>query len=211
MVRPARARIGPEPLPDLVFAASPLSRTLADTDGITCDGTLGYGVFKGRVVQIDYAAHKLRLLDSFPAVTAAAAPLAIHRLPYQKGGPPTLVTVDRLLIGGRAVVAQVDTFFAGSLVLFPAKVAGVVPTAAKDAPPAAFAGAQLPAARLKETVTLGGISLRPGETLYAARKEARAPETEIAAVLGNAFFHQCVVTLDFQGDRLLVTPGRDDR
>ena len=198
-------RLGSETFTDCVFVAAPLSATITDAYGFTCDGTLGYGVFKGRVLQIDYPARKLRLLGSSPGATASATVPIVWR-PYQKGTPP-LVTVDALRIGSRTVPAQVDTFFLGSLILFSDKVAGLETPGAKDVPGLYFEQAKLPAARLKEAAVLGGAAYPAGQPVYVAGKGAHLPQTEIAAVLGNAFFRDSVLTLDFQNDRLIVTPS----
>lgn len=201
----ARVRLGSETFTDCVFVAAPLSATIADAYGITCDGTLGYGVFKERVLQIDFPARKLRLLGSSPGATASSSAPIVWR-PFQKGTPP-LVTVDGLRIGGRTVPAQVDTFFAGSLILFADKVAGLETPGAKDVPEVYFEQAKLPAARLKEAAAFGGATYPAGQPVYVAGKGARLPQTEIAAVLGNAFFQDSVLTLDFKNDRLIVTPS----
>ena len=201
-----RVRLGSETFKDCVFAAAPLSKTLSDTYGFDCDGTLGYDVFKGRVLQIDFPARKLRLLGSAPAATASAVAIPIVRRPFQKDTPP-LITVDGLRIGSRMVPAQVDTFFPGSLILFSSKVAGLETPGARDVPALYFEQAKLPAARLKEPATLGGATYPAGLPVYVAGREARVPQTEIAAVLGNTFFQGAVLTLDFQNDRLLVTPS----
>ncbi len=206
LVKPDRVRLGSETLAGAAFAVAPLSKTLADRYGITCDGTLGYAAFKGRVLQLDYGTRKLRLLDSPPAATATAVPLPIRWLAFQKNAPP-LVAVDHLRIGSRTFCAQVDTFFAGSLILFAGKLAGVEPVAARDVPATYYEGAKLSAGRLKEAAALGGAAFSAGEPIYVATKEARTPQTDIAAVLGNAFFHDSVLTLDFQNDRVLITPS----
>ena len=206
LLKPERVRLSSETLVGVAFAAAPLSKPLADRYGINCDGTLGYEAFKGRVLQIDYGARKLRLLDSAPAGTASAPPLPLRWLPYQKGSPP-LVTVDKLRIGSRPFCAQVDTFFAGSLILFPSKLGGLDPSPAREAPTLYYEQSNLSAARLKEAAVLGAATLSAGEILYVAGKAAHTPQTEIAVVLGNAFFHDSVVTFDFQGDRLLITPS----
>ena len=201
-----RVRLGSETFPDCVFVAAPLSKTIAEEYGFDCDGTLGYDVFKGRVLQIDYPARKLRLLGSAPAATASAAAMPIVRRPFQKDTPP-LITVDGLRVGGRVVPAQVDTFFAGALILFSSKVAGLDTPGAREVPAVYFEQAKLPAARLREPVTLGGATYPAGQPVYVAGREAHVPQTEIAAVLGNTFFQGSVLTLDFQNDRLLVTPS----
>ena len=100
-----------------------------------------------------------------------------------------------------------DTFFAGGLIVFPGKLAGLEPRVARDAPTIYYAQATLPATRLGDAATLGAAKYPAGEPVYLAGKGAHVPQTEIAAVLGNAFFHDSVLTLDFQSDRLLVTPG----
>ena len=201
-----RVRLGSETFTGCVFVAAPLSATIADAYGITCDGTLGYGVFKDRVLQIDFPARKLRLLGSSPGATASSSAPIVWR-PYQKGTPP-LVTVDGLRIGGQMTVpAQVDTFLAGSLILFADKLAGLETPGAKDVPGIYFEQAKLPAARLKEAVSLCGATYPAGQPVYVAGKGARLPQTEIAAVLGNAFFQDSVLTFDFKNDRLIVTPS----
>ena len=199
-------RLGSETFTDCVFVAAPLSKTITDEYGFECDGTLGYGVIKGRVLQIDYPPRELRLLGSAPAATASAPAAPIVWRPFQKGTPP-LVTVDRLRIGSRAVPAQVDTFFTGSLILFSGKLAGLETPGDKGVPETYFEGAKLPAARLRDAVTLGGAAYPGGQPVYVAGNRARNPQTEIAAVLGNTFFQNSVLTLDFQKEQLIITPS----
>ena len=190
-----------------VFAVAPITKALEERYGITCDGTMGVSFFKGRVVQIDYPARKLRVLATSPAATAAAAPVPILWRPLAKGTPP-VVTVDRLRLGGRTIAAQVDTFFRGALIVFPGKVSGLdtlpVPTGTAATP---YAGAELPAGRLRTAAILGGITRPADGTVYLAGKDARIPQTEVAAILGSAFFQGAILTLDLKENRLFASPS----
>ena len=51
-------------------------------------------------------------------------------------------------------------------------------------------------------VSLGNLSFKINPVAYLAPADARVPDTDIAAVIGNRFFEFGVLTLDFRTARL---------
>ena len=70
-VTPPKFLLGATELAVKRVVVTPVRKAL-QKQGVTCDGTLGYAALKDRVVQIDYPARRLRLLNAADATAAAA-------------------------------------------------------------------------------------------------------------------------------------------
>jgi hypothetical protein len=85
-------------------------------------GTLAYPAFKDRILQLDFAAHKLRVSDVLTGpvkCTGACDTMAL--VTFGKDGPPILVA-DGFEINEVKVSAQVDTMYTGSLLVYTASI-----------------------------------------------------------------------------------------
>ena len=67
-----------------------------------------------------------------------------------------------------------------------------------------YEGGVLRAATPSLPVSLGSYHYSPTPPVFLADKDARIPETDIAAVMGNVFFLHAVVTLDYKHDQMIV-------
>lgn len=77
-------------------------------------GTLGYTMFKNRILQMDFRAHRLRVSDLLSAPVPCTTPCdSFSLITFGKHGPP-IVVAKGFTINGRAVTAQVDTQYSGS-------------------------------------------------------------------------------------------------
>lgn len=205
-VNPSRARLGAAEFSGAGLIVMPsAAKNLLEDSGIRCEGTLGYDFFKDRVVQIDYPAQKLRLYSAAPRGDARGAAIGAD-LPIQwrqyHEGSPQLITTDQLHIGDRTIPAQIDTCFAHSLILFVTKLPWVEALARSDVDAVRYEQATLQPARVTASIALGNLSFQTNPVAYLARADAHVPDTDIAAVLGNRFFQNAVLTLDFRTGRL---------
>ncbi len=195
-------RLGGEFFGDFPVIVGSFSKQVADDYHIHCDGSIGYGFFRNRIVQIDYPARRFRLLAQVPASHSGATTAISWRKYWSKS--PDLVTVENLVVSERKVCAQIDTFLAQSAILFPTKLPGLKTEPAAGVAAIQYEDAKLDAVQLDGGLTLGGCSTNDKTPVFLAGAKAHVPETEIAAVLGNAFFQQTVLTFDFPSSRLIV-------
>ncbi len=200
-IDPARARLGATDFGAKGLIVMPVAKNLWEDSGIRCEGTLGYEFFKDRVVQIDYPARKLRLLSAAPKGDAGSVDLPIQWRQYHSESPQ-LITTDQLHVGDHAIPAQIDTCFAQTLILFTTKLPWLDSRPAADVQAVRYEDAALQPATLTVPVALGSRRFPANPVAYLADKDAHIPETDIAAVLGNRFFQDGVLTLDFRSGRL---------
>jgi Aspartyl protease len=86
------------------------------------DGTLAYGDFKDRILQLDYPAGTLSLSD--PLTTPTKCPSAcgdISLITFGHHGPP-IVTTTGFTVNGKPIAVQIDTMFSGTLLIYPTSV-----------------------------------------------------------------------------------------
>ena len=187
---------------DKTFLILPLKDDLAAM-GITCQGTIGYRFFEDQVIQIDYPARKLRLLPAAPTPPPGAVVLPMQWKRYDPKGVGVLTT-DQLRLGDHPLVAQFDTLFARTVILFTTKLPWLESKRLPDLPSAYYEQGILRAALPLLPVSLGDHALPPGMPAFLADKDAHTPTTDIAAILGNTFFLDAVVTLDYKHDQIFV-------
>ena len=195
--------LGGQSLGSLEMYVAPLSQQVADGYGVHCDGTLGYGFFKDRIVQIDYPNRRFRVVAHAPAVTTPEESTTISWRKYWSKSPD-LVTVENLAVAGHPVCAQIDTFFAHAAILFFPKLPWLKSEPAPEVAMIKYEEAKLGAVRVQGGLSVCNVRTGDATPIYLAGADAHVPETEIAAILGNEFFRQSVLTLDFPGSRLSV-------
>lgn len=198
----SKVKIGDGEFLNKNFLVLPIAEDLQKM-GVVCQGTLGYRFFQEKVVQIDYPAHKLRVLPATPPPPAGAVVLPMQWKQYLKDGP-FLTTTDQLHIGDHSLVAQFDTLFARTLILFTAKLPWLESERIPGLPSVYYEEGVLRPVYPSAPVSLGDHRYEHAPPAYLADKEARQPETDITAVLGNVFFLKAVVTLDYKKDQMIV-------
>lgn len=166
------------------------------------DGTLAYGLFKDRLLQIDYAKGVLRTSAPLVASWACAAHCGqIKLITFGKSGPP-IVTGYPFEINGKPVVAQIDTAFEGTMVLYPNAVDALhLHSLEKRAAPRFFPFSDGGVTMLaKATESLGFADQPLGSdrpTVYLTTKGVHLPDALFDATVGNELFKGAVLTLDF--------------
>ena len=183
--------------------AAPLSQQITDDYGVHCDGTLGYGFFKDRIVQIDYPKRRFRVVAHAPTMTTPGNSTTISWRKYWSKSPD-LVTIETLAVAGHSVCAQIDTFLAHNAILFSTKLPWLKAEPAPEAAAIKYEDAKLGAVRVRGGLSFGDVHTDDTTPVYLAGAQAHVPETEIAAVLGNEFFQRSVLTFDFPASRISV-------
>ncbi len=107
---------------ELRFLVIDLSPSISAKTFPNVDGTIAYGAWKDRIVQLDYPTGVFSVSE--PLTAAVACPVAcgdISLIPFGHRGP-LIVTTAGFTVNGRPISVQVDTMFTGSLLIYPTSV-----------------------------------------------------------------------------------------
>jgi hypothetical protein len=189
----------------LDFAANQMPPKLA--------GTLAYTAFRDRVVQIDYAARRVRITAVLGAPAAMPSPSDHFSLvTFGANGPP-IVVAQGFELNGRPVTAQVDSMYTGSLLVYTASIGRLglgelEGTAVPEFFPLTDGGVKMKAA-LARSESFHGIPLGgSGPKVYFPTPGVHEPDGLFDATVGAALFRDAVLTLDFRDGMISVSrPG----
>jgi len=197
----ANLRLGEVRLGDVKALASDLSAYMAKNQMPKADGTLAYPAFADRLLEIDYQRSQLRVsapLKSALPCTGACGGLEL--ITFGKHGPP-IVVGSGFEVNGHAVHAQIDTLYGGSMLIYPAAVAGLglqqeAASTARQFFPYTDGGVTMLKAKAAEEGFAGRPLLR-NAPLYFATPGVHLPDGLFEATVGGAFLAHRVLRLDF--------------
>jgi hypothetical protein len=201
--------IGSVTLKSVPTLAMSLTEMISQNQMPHVDGTLSYTAFKDRILQMDFAAHKVRISDVLTAPAACSGACdKISLINFGKEGPP-IVVARGFEINGKRVTAQVDTMYTGSLLVYAASIDklqlgdAAKTTKARDFP---FTDGGV---KMKEAVTdkegFHGLSLGPRIPLvYFPTPDVHEPDGLFDATVGLEMFYNTVLTLDFHDMTIAV-------
>jgi hypothetical protein len=172
------------------------------------EGMLAYTAFNGRILQIDFAAHKVRVSDVLTAPADCSACAKISLIKFGKDGPP-IVVADGFEINGKKVTAQVDTMYSGSLLVYTASIEklqlsdAAKTTKSRDFP---FTDGGVPMKEAPaEKEGFAGITLSgPAPLVYFPTVDVHEPDGLFDATVGVELFYNAVLTLDFHDMKISV-------
>lgn len=176
------------------------------------DGTLAYTAFKDRVLQLDFAGHKLRISEvlSSPSVCGGACD-KISLITFGNDGPP-IVVADGFEINGRKVTAQVDTMYTGSLLVYTKSIdklgftEAAKTTKTRDFPLTDGGVKMKEAPSQKES--FHGKTLGVADTaVYFPTPDVHEPDGLFDATVGLELFYGATVTLNFHDMTISVEKG----
>jgi hypothetical protein len=168
------------------------------------DGSLAYDFFKDRVLEIDYARHRVRYTKPIATPVPDARPEGLGSLKlitFGDHGPPIVVGTP-FTVNGKNVRAQIDTVFTGTMLIYDSALDSL--GLHKEGTPELFrytdGGVNLLAGR-SDSIGFGKRGLVGGaHTLYFVGEgpnPVHQPDGLFEATVGNALFAHSVVTLDF--------------
>jgi hypothetical protein len=170
-------------------------------------------LFTGCVLQIDYPHRTLSVLDT-PTNGASASAAPVQLKTFGKAGPPVVVG-SGFSVNGRAIDAQFDTCYTGTLLVYDLAIAdlGLQNAAAGGHPrffPHTDGGVNMAEAAI-DSIGFGEVvlSARPATVYFPAvgKTPVHQPDGLFAATVGNALFAHSVVVLDLQSMKIDVRPG----
>jgi hypothetical protein len=204
-------KIGGASLKNLPVLVMGLGAMISQKQMPQVDGTLAYTAFKDRIVQLDFAAHKFRISD---VQTGAGAKCdagcdKISIITFGKDGPE-IVVADGFEINGKKISVQVDTMYAGSILVYTASAEKLgLDAAAKTSKVREFpftdGGVQMKEAAVEKEsfrgMALGGAA---PVVYFSAEADVHEPDGLFDGTVGLEMFTGAVVTLDFRAMTIAV-------
>ncbi len=177
--------------------------------GKPLQGVLGYSLLKDRVVQFDYPKRVVRFYRRTPYARAEQS----RNDPRNTTLPFIFrddILVKNILVDGEKVIATFDTGSNNTFQLTPAAIArvGLEKDVSKAQPThsAGFNGTAENRTGKVRSITIGGIYLRePAVVFYS--KGAGYDDAAWALRIGNGFFKDFVMTVDYQNQLITLERG----
>jgi hypothetical protein len=210
MVHGATLTLGGTTIVDQTIAALPIDY-VAQQAGVPTDGIFGGNFFTSFVVDEDYTAHTVRLLDSATFAPSAdfvsvavnlASNVAFTRLAFRAPDGSELSGIFEIDSG---LVA--DLIFAEPFVkAHPALLAGK----RVDLPSVTAVGGnmQIQAGRI-QALTLGSFVLKEPVAIFPSNAAGVLANAQIAGILGTGVLKRFHVIFDWPHQRMLLAPGPD--
>jgi predicted aspartyl protease len=171
-------------------------------------GVLGYSFLKDRIIQIDYAASKLRFFAESPYAGLQNQPNTVNKIAmpfrYDNG-----VLIDSVFVNGQKLKAVLDTGSSGTFALTAEAVAIL---GLEDQGPAeksvGYNGEFETRSGTLKSVRIGRLSI---ESMPASFWPTGAghDKAKFQVNIGNGFFKDYLMTFDFRG-KIVVFEQRDD-
>jgi hypothetical protein len=172
-------------------------------------GTLAYPAFKDRIVQLDFAAHKMRISEVLRAPAACSGACdKISLITFGKEGPP-IVVAQGFQINGESMSAQLDTMYTGSVLIYTASIEKLsLSGAAKSTDvrmfPLTDGGVNMRVAEAQNEGFRGTMLVKDGAKVYFPTENVHEPDGLFDATVGLELFRDAVVTLDFHDMTIAV-------
>ena len=178
------------------------------------DGSLAYDFFKDRVLEIDYAKHRVRYTKPIATPVPETRPEGLGSLKlitFGDSGPPVVVG-SQFTVNGKNVRARIDTVFTGTLLVYDdaLDMLGLHKAGAPELFRYTDGGVNL-LAGASDGVGFGKRTLASGaKSLYfvgEGSNPVHQPDGLFEATAGNALFAHSIVTLDFHAMTIDVRPA----
>jgi hypothetical protein len=205
-VENVQLKLGSVPVQNLAMVSAPLD-PLQPFIGQQLDGILGYGFFSQFVVELDYAAQRVRL---FAPETYVAPPKAVMiPIVFRDKSPLVEITVENAAGESVKALVEIDTGSFESLGLKGAFLDGhrMVPANASKRPLFGLAiGGETKGYRTRlAAATLGPFRLALPVT--SATTSGDAGSADVAGVLGGEALNRFTVIVDYSRKQLLLIPN----
>ncbi len=164
-------------------------------------GVLGYSFLKDRIIQIDYAASKIRFYAEFPYPGIKLAPNTVNKIAMAfryDGG----VLVDAVFVNGQKLKATLDTGSSGTFALTPEAVAilGLEEEAQKGdgEKSVGYNGEYESKSGVLKSVRIGRLALDSAPASFWPPGNGH-DKRNFQLNIGNGFFKDYLMTFDFRG------------
>jgi predicted aspartyl protease len=174
-------------------------------------GVLGFSFLKDRIVQIDYAASKIRFFTESPYLGIQNSPNTVNKIAvafrYDEG-----VLIDSVFINGQKLRATLDTGSNGTFSITPEGVATLGldegSQNGKVQKSVGYNGEYESKSGMLKSVRIGRLSLESAPAVFWPTGSGH-DKKNFQVNIGNGFFKDYLMTFDFRG-KLVVFEMPDD-
>jgi len=174
-------------------------------------GVLGYSFLRDRIVQIDYAASKIRFYTETPYPGIQDSPNTVNKIAmafrYNDG-----VVIDSVFINGQKLKATLDTGSSGTFALTPEAVAMLGLEEAEQTGPVeksvGYNGEYESRSGLLKSVRIGRLSVESAPAAFWPLKTGH-DKKNFQVNIGNGFFKDYLMTFDFRGKIVVFEKSED--
>jgi hypothetical protein len=206
----AELHLGSLALANLPFATMDVEKLTTANQLPHSAGTLAYSVFKDRILQLDFRAHRVRISDKITAGSQCTADCARFSLITIGKQGPAIVVAEGFEVNGHKITAQVDTLYTGSLLIYNDAIRGLGLEAASSRSseirdfPYTDGGVNMKEAYAQKEkfagTELGGIP----PTVYFPTPGVHEPDGLFDATIGLELMRDSVVSLDFHNQTISI-------
>ena len=170
------------------------------------DGSLAYTAFKSRVLEMDYVGRKVRFSDAVAGDVPCPAQCGELTTPtFGKSGPPILVATG-FSVNGKAITAQIDSLFSGTMLIYPTSVeklglSAEAKSTTKERIKYTDGGVDMMTS-VAAAEAFEGRVLAKDALLYFAGPEVHLPDGMFDGTVGHALMEHSVVVMDLKGMRV---------
>ena len=203
----AEAKLGSLSLPLVKFLVLDFQKSIANGTTPPSNGFLSYVVLKDRVVTLDYRRHRVTISATNAEVTAPNDAGTLTYPSFGQKGPPIVATTG-FAVNGKPITVQVDTLYAGTLLIYPTAVAKL----GLDAEAAVVKirkfpftddGVDMIEGKAGEE-SFGNRTLKKNAALYFATPKVHLPDGMFDGTVGGELFRGRNITFDFHANRFWI-------
>ena len=174
-------------------------------------GVLGFSFLKDRIVQIDYAASKIRFYSESPYIGIQNSPNTVNKIAvafrYDEG-----VLIDSIFINGQKLKATLDTGSSGTFALTPEGIAALgleeVMQNGEVQKSVGYNGEYESKSGILKSVRIGRLSIESAPAAFWPAGSGH-DKKNFQVNIGNGFFKDYLMTFDFRG-KMVVFEQTDD-
>jgi Aspartyl protease len=201
-------RIGDLSLGDINVMVLDLQPSLRKGTIPAADGFITYPAFVGRALRMDYKNHRVEASEASRQDLPCPRDCGTLTTPtFGHDGPP-IVASTGFTINGRPLIVQIDTLYAGSMLVYPTSVDTLgLGAQAKSAKTRFFPYTDDGVNMIEgeaHTVGFGRTELKRQTTLYFATADVHLPDALFDGTVGNELFLGHVLTFDFRTNRFWI-------
>jgi len=199
-------QVGDAGLGDVKVLVMDLAGFMAKDQMPKSDGSLAYTAFKSRVLEMDYVARKVRFSEVLTGdVTCPGQCGELTTPTFGKSGPPILVATG-FAVNGKAITAQIDSLFSGTMLIYPTSVeklglSAEAKSTTKERIKYTDGGVDMMTS-VAAAEAFEGRVLAKDATVYFAGPEVHLPDGMFDGTVGHALLEHSVVVMDLKGMRI---------
>jgi hypothetical protein len=203
----AEAKLGSLSLPPVKFLVIDLQKSIADGTTPPSNGFLSYLALNDRVVTLDYRRHRVTISATSAEVAAPNDAGTLTYPTFGQKGPPIVATTG-FAVNGKPITVQVDTLYAGTLLIYPTSV-GKLGLDAEAAVvklrkfPFTDDGVDMIEGKASEE-SFDNKTLKRNAALYFATPKVHLPDGMFDGTVGGELFQGRSITFDFHANRFWI-------